>query len=413
METSPETEIRSRIAKRGKIPFAEFVELALYHPGAGYYAAGRARAEADYFTGPAAHPAFGALIAVQLKRMWELLSRPRRFFAVEIGAGAGRLARDAVDYARANDPEFGGALRYVAVDLHPPQGRAVGSSGAVSTVLARGVPLRGIVGCMLSNELLDAFPFHRFQIVGGRVAELYVTVHDGRLVSVLDEPSNSALEEAVRGLGPLPEGFIGEVRLQIAAWMEEMACALDRGFALTIDYGYEAGGPRPPSMDRGTVQTFYRHTSSGSPYQRIGMQDITARVNFTQLAASGESAGLTTLGLISQAEFLETMGIERLLDDLRRRTLSQRERDANRAAMLELLKPEGLGGFKVLIQERRTGVEELSRLAPEGPSVGDDSAPLLGPEHTALLEGRYPHLAMDFEELWPRGDETGSTEDAG
>ena len=409
METPSETEIRSRIARRGKIPFAEFVELALYHPRGGYYSTGKARQEADYFTSPAAHPVFGALIAVQMHRIWELLSRPERFFAVELGAGTGRLARDVVEHARSAYPDFGRALRYLAIDLGP----AVAPSPGVQPILADGVPLRGMVGCFLSNELLDALPFHRFQIVGGRVMETYVAVEDGRLASVLDEPSSAAVEDLVLKLGPLPDGFQGEVRPLIGPWMHSVAVALEKAFVITIDYGDESSGLYSTSRERGTTHAYSRHMQAEGPYTRIGRQDITAHVDFTQVSDSGASAGLTRLGLTSQAEFLRAMGIELFLDDLRQKRLNQRERDANRAAMLELLKPEGLGGFKVLVQERSTGVKELSMLAPEQPSLGVNGTPLLGAEHISLLEGRYPHLAMDFEELWPGREPTRYPGDTG
>ena len=120
MRTSAEGEIRERIARRGKITFAEFMEVALYHPQAGYYARkAPAREHRDFYTSPAAHPAFGALISVQLWRMWEALKRPARFSVVEMGAGNGLLARDVVEYARNVSERFGRALRYLALDRSP------------------------------------------------------------------------------------------------------------------------------------------------------------------------------------------------------------------------------------------------------------------------------------------------------
>ena len=99
MTTDAEPDIRARIGERGRVTFAEFMEAALYDPRGGYYTG--AGPDADYYTSPAAHPAFGALVAVQLSRMWEALGRPGCFTAVEMGAGGGLLARDVVSYARA------------------------------------------------------------------------------------------------------------------------------------------------------------------------------------------------------------------------------------------------------------------------------------------------------------------------
>ena len=165
------------------------MEAALYDPRGGYYTG--AGPDADYYTSPAAHPAFGALVAVQLSRMWDALGRPGCFTAVEMGAGGGLLARDVVSYARRAPTPFAGALRYVTVDRARPS-QAV---DAVRHVDASGMPVADVVGCVLSNELLDAFPVHRFEIQSGRVLEVYVVVRGGRFAEELDEPSTPELAE--------------------------------------------------------------------------------------------------------------------------------------------------------------------------------------------------------------------------
>ena len=135
------------------------MEAALYDPAGGYYAG--ARPDADYYTSPAAHPAFGALIAVQLSRMWEALGRPGRFTAVEMGSGSGLLASDVVSYARRALGAFADALDYVTVD----RARSGRAADGVRHVVASRMPLDGVVGCVLSNELLDAFPVRRFEVL--------------------------------------------------------------------------------------------------------------------------------------------------------------------------------------------------------------------------------------------------------
>ena len=105
LTTGAEDEIRARISQRGRITFAEFMGIALYHPTGGYYRRGGAVGPAgDYYTSPSAHPAFGALLAVQLGRMWDLLGRPARFDVVELGAGSGRLATDISTHAERLEP---------------------------------------------------------------------------------------------------------------------------------------------------------------------------------------------------------------------------------------------------------------------------------------------------------------------
>jgi SAM-dependent MidA family methyltransferase len=191
----------------------------------------------------------------------------------------------------------------------------------------------------------------------------------------------------------------------LAAWTREVAGALDAGFALTIDYGHEADRLYSPERAGGTLQTTYRHAPGSGPYDHIGEQDITAHVDFSALVAEGEAAGLRPLALLTQSRFLRGHGLDRWRRMLGGEGLTQRERDANTMGMLDLVRPEGLGGFKVLVQEKGTGIEDVGRLlAPEALRPGDLPVPLLGPEHLSLIEARYPHAAWDPADLWPWPD---------
>ena len=389
VSSGAERELRGRIAERGRVTFAEFMEAALYDPRGGYYTG--AGADVDYYTSPAAHPAFGALVAVQLSRMWEALGRPGCFTAVEMGAGGGLLARDVVSYAERALSPFSGALRYVTVDRARPS-RVVED---VRHMVASRMPVAGVVGCVLSNELLDAFPVRRFEMRGGRVLEVYVVVRDGRFVEELDEPSTPELAAYVERLGvELPEGFRGEVNIGIGPWMADVAAALERGFVLTVDYGYVR--EELNSADRGdTVQGYYRHTGGASPYERVGEQDLTAHVDFTHVVEEGRRAGLWALSLQSQARFLRDMGLDGLLERVSREPMPESRRMANLMAIRELVKPQGLGGFKVLVQAK--GDVAVERLEETGPVL--EELPLLTDEHVRLLEGRYPHLAWQPDEF--------------
>lgn len=404
MKDTPESEIRGLIEAKGRICFAEFMQVALYHPMGGYYTSARAvGAAGDYFTSPAAHPAFGALIAVQLHRMWQLLDNPSTFDVIEMGAGDGLLAAEVAGYAPALGQRFARALRYVRIDRRRAQETAGHADLRSHPVAAVGVPVRKAVGCFISNELLDAFPVHRFHLDGFAVKELFVTLDErDELTEALGDPCTPMLEHRIRQLGfELGDGFSGEVNLGIGPWMREVSDGLERGFVLTIDYGYSAELLYGAAKSAGTLKTYYRHSEGGSPYVRIGRQDITAHVDFSSVISEGEALGLRPLTLMPQSNFLKALGFQAMLDRLKTVQLSRRELSANTMAMLELVKPEGLGGFSVLIQERGSGVASFSDLAP-GPEAGLHlPIPLLGPEHTPLMEGRYPHLAMDFDELWP------------
>lgn len=416
-----ETEIRTRIRENGKITFAEFMELALFHPQDGYYTRGRSiGAEGDYFTSSTAHPAFGALIALQVKQMWELLGSPSPFYLVEMGAGGGLLAKDILSYSKLLSQPFKEALQYVALDRRPIAQSAPEWIGShLQPILTTGVPFRDVVGCFLSNELLDAFPVHRFKIEGGSLKELYVTLDGERLVEIADAPSTPLIQQRLDSLAPdlvggsLSEGFRGEVNLGIGPWMQEVTQSLSRGFVITIDYGYAAQELYSPQRSRGTLQCYYMHTQSSNPYVHIGQQDITAHVDFTTVMREGEKHGLSTLGFATQRDFLTNLGMQAFMKALRQKGLPQHDYYANRMGMQELVQPNGLGNFKVLVQSKglpadvlvipavipaQAGKAGIHGLTPGNELVhqmeadlGQIDLPLLSQEHTPLMEGRYPH----------------------
>jgi SAM-dependent MidA family methyltransferase len=408
-----ETEIRTRIRRNGRVTFAEFMELALYHPSGGYYAkAPQLGARGDFFTSPGAHPVFGALLAMLLVRMRDMMGKPSPFWVVELGAGDGLLSRDIFDYLEVlgyTNQEF----TYAGVDRAPCQDEP----GRTARITSQGVPFKRLAGCILSNELLDAFPVHRFQVKDGSPYEVYVALDsEGRFTEHLDIPSSPDLAHRLRSLTrSLPEGGRGEVNLAIGRWMDEVSQALARGFVITIDYGYEAHGDSLSARPFGTLQTYFHHVPAGSPYQRIGRQDITAHVDFSAVIAEGEQRGLRPLALLSQADFLRRLGMDQFIERLRSEPLPARVREANLSGMRALVKRGGLGGFKVLVQEKATGVGDIgSLLVPADTLLSGRTAPLplLASGHIPLLEGGYPHAVWQPESYWDEDGETGASEDA-
>lgn len=382
MEHTPEAEIRGRIESNGPITFAEFMEVALYHPKGGYYSHDRQDpAHRDYYTSPSAHPTFSALIAVQLEAMWKVLGEPRPFHVVEMGAGSGLMARDITEYVRQHLVSFAGAMRYVTMDK------------------ASDEPPRGVVGCVLSNELIDAFPVHRFEIRDGKLVELFVDVDaDGRFHSVPGEPSTPQLAQRLDRLGlQLPDGMRGEINLRIGEWARRVSEIVERGFVVTIDYGHESKEMYSPERSRGTLQTYYKHTSGSSPYQWIGRQDITAHVDFTTVIAEGRDAGLRLLCLMTQAEYLNRLGLKVWADRLLDRDMSPRDIRANAMAMRDLVEPEGLGSFKVLIQEVGEHLHGVDSLFPSPERVEQLPMPLLRSDHVPLYEDGFSSEMWNFE----------------
>ena len=398
-----EQEIERRIAQKGRITFAEFMEVALYLPAGGYYRGGStADSSGDYFTSPTAHPAFGALLAVQLREMWAALGEPDRFQVVEIGAGKGVLAQDIVESASMFGGGFRDSLDYATADRGAADYADNGVHGIDETDWP---PAKPVVGCILSNELIDAFPVHLFQIEAGQVMERFVTGPPGDLCLEPGQPSTAEIERRVAPYAAaMPEGYRGEVNLGIAGWVGQLAQAIERGFALTVDYGYEQAEMYAPRRSVGTLQTYFRHAPGRGPLARVGEQDITAHVDFSALVSEGEAAGLKMVGLTTQRDFLRRLGFHEMLSSMRGMAMPSAERDANVMALRELVKPGGLGDFRVLVQQRAVDIEDLAQITPKRSSFGEGGlpVPLLGPRHLSLMRGRYPHLAFELDELWPQ-----------
>ena len=378
------------------------MEFALYHPD-GYYSRREPQgAQGDYYTSPIAHPAFGALICVQLHTMWNTLNKPSPFWVIEAGAGNNVLASDILAYASALYADFSKSIRYVTVD------RAVSTSSEetghlLSAVRGIGLPFKGIVGCILSNELIDAFPVHRFEIANGRPLEIFVTLDsDDNFTECIGPLTSQLIAERVAGLDrKLPDGFRGEVDLRIRPWMSEAAKSLDRGFLLTIDYGYEAAKLYSEDRSRGTLQSYYLHTDGHSPYQRVGRQDMTAHVDFTALIEEGHAAGLRPVFLTAQAEFLNSLGFSRMEKSVRESNWDRKEKAENLSAMRDLVNPNGLGKFKVLVQEKNTGISRSSDLLPEVGELRGLRSPSLSARH---LPRTRDVSTFEMKRLWPADD---------
>jgi SAM-dependent MidA family methyltransferase len=297
---------------------------------------------------------FGAAIARRLAQFWRDMDRPARFDVFEAGASSGRLAADMLRYSRNTEPDFYDAIRFVVQDV------TLSGAEAQARLEASGVPAgrvevvaslpqqAAIEGVILSNELLDALPFRRMRRRDGHLYELLVGVEEGRLVDVEAEPRPDVVAHFdVLGVSP-GEGCDAEVSLVAPAWMARAAGALKRGFVLTLDYGYEASELYAPWRKRGTLLTFYRHTSGDDPYARIGRQDITASVDFTSVRRAGEAAGLTHVITATQSEFLTGLGIGEALS--KPPEAGQMEAYmALRRAVMELTDASGLGRITVLV----------------------------------------------------------------
>lgn len=418
--TPAENAIRKAIARDGRITFRRFMEMALYSAPGSYYGseAEQIGAEGDYFTSPEVHPSFGSLLARQVEQLWVAMDRPVFFALVEMGAGRGSLARDILAYTAQWAPTFHRALRYVIVERSPALARrqqqtlASLGSAADGVTWHRGPTLDleegSVEGCLLSNELLDAFPVHRVAVVGGDLKEVYVEDRDGQLVGALGGLSDPRLASYFHELGFLPpEGCRVEVNLEALNWVQQAARVLKRGMVVTLDYGYPAEELYSRRHCEGTLLCFYRHTLNADPYARVGQQDMTTHVDFTSLSRQGAAHGLEPLGLATQRSFLLALGMGGYLETLPRLGLRRRNYEANWVAMQELLNPQGLGRVKALLQQK--GLEDFkpAGLHARGLLPGDlqrdfpqEPVPLLTSDHMPLTTTPAVEPLLDEEGMW-------------
>ncbi|MGI0491074.1 class I SAM-dependent methyltransferase [Alkalinema pantanalense CENA528] len=364
--------IVQQISQRSRLTFAEFMELALYHPDQGYYLrrASKIGATGDFFTSPHLGADFGELLAEQFVQIWQILGQPQPFTLVEMGAGQGVLASDILRYLTQHYPDCARSLQYRIVEkvatliaaqqrqLMPWLDRGL----SIQWTNLETIAAAPIVGCFFSNELIDAFPVHLIQMQAGQLQEVYVGWDGTELVEMVDQPSNPALTAYFERLGidltapDYVEGYRSEVNLLALDWMQAVATGLQRGYVLTIDYGYPANRYYSRTRSQGTLQCYYQHSHHNDPYRYVGMQDITAHVNFTALEMQGQQCGLQTVGVTQQAMFLMALGLGDRIANLGQST-AEAHQDINallrrRDALHSLINPMGLGNFGVLVQSK-------------------------------------------------------------
>jgi SAM-dependent MidA family methyltransferase len=353
--------IIEKIRTQGPLSFYDFMDMALYYPGQGYYCSPKDKIgqTGDFYTSPSLTSLFGELIAGQLEEMWLVLDRPS-FTVVECGAGTGLLCRDILQRLRKNTSLFQ-QLDYVLVErsdkMREKEQELLASSAEHLLRKVRWASsvrdLPPVTGCILSNELLDNLPVHLVEM-GDQLMEVFVGYDDG-FKEVL-RPAADELKAYLDELHmTLPKGFRGEICLQAVEWIHDVSATLKKGFVITIDYGNAAG--HLYNNREGTLVCYHQHKVNHSPYEFIGQQDITSHVNFSALDHWGRLGGLQYCGYTSQARFLQGLGLNRALQQLERAGIAH----TTKRQLYTLLVEMG-NQFKVLIQRKGLGRTFLSGL---------------------------------------------------
>jgi SAM-dependent MidA family methyltransferase len=347
-----------------RITFADYMELVLYDPQFGYYASNAdcIGKSGDFITSPHLAPEFGELLAIQIKQLWEILGSPDRFSIVEMGAGQGLLAVQILEYLQRKHPEFFGALEYLIVETAPAMIAA--QQQRLNALPVRWcewseIGDRSIVGCFISNELIDALPVHQVIVENGRLQELYVTVdRDSKtFAELVDELSTDRLKQywQLNNIDLLSDkysdGYRTEVNLAALDWLKLVEQKLDRGYIISIDYGYSADRYYNPIRSQGTLQCYYEHYHHNDPY-----------IDFTAIQNQGELLGLETIGFTKQGMFLMALGLGDRISTVSSSSSDIQTILTRRQNLHQLIDPMGVGKFGILIQSKGLTPEERSIL---------------------------------------------------
>jgi len=304
-------------AAGGVISFARYMELALYAPGLGYYAAGARKfgEGGDFVTAPELSPLFSRCLARQCLQVLDGLGTGA---ILEFGAGSGVMAADILaELERLGALPTAYHILELSAELRARQQQTL--AARVPHLLERVVWLDRLpdafAGVVLANEVLDAMPVHRFCVEADQDFELYVGWEDGDFVwrrGPVSDGRVAARIVALRGLlgAELPERFESEINLAAEDWMRSVAAVLHSGMVLLIDYGYPRREYYHPQRVGGTLMCHYRQRAHPDPLILAGLQDITAHVDFTAVAEAAVETGLEVAGYTTQAHFLLACGLD-------------------------------------------------------------------------------------------------------
>lgn len=350
-------------AAGGWLSFERFMDLALYAPGLGYYSAGSAKlgAGGDFVTAPEVSDLFGRCVARSCAAVLAALGGAE---ILELGAGTGALAAALLtELAALGALPQSYAILEVSADLAARQRERLARLPPVLRERVRWLerlPERPFNGVMLANEVADALPFRRFTWSEAGISELGVVLaNDARAGEEIsfrgqsiaaDAAFSAACQEMLAAVpATLHAGYTSEVCLRLEPWIASLSDCLGQGLLLLCDYGLPRRHYYHPQRLRGTLRCHYKQRAHDDPCINVGVQDITAWVDFTRAAEAASASGLTVGGFCTQAAFLLACGIEELVgaapDEVSRARLAGEAR--------RLLMPEEMGeAFKALALTR-------------------------------------------------------------
>ena len=335
----------------GVLPFDQYMDMALYAPGLGYYATGTRKfgQGGDFVTAPEIGPLFGRCLAQEVGLVLETIDDA---CLLEFGAGSGALAQSLIEALSAD-----GRLpsRYCILEISPDlrerqrqRLEPLAEHHGLKIEWLEQLPDEPLQGVILANEVVDAFAVTRFCVIEGRPWRAGISIDgDGFAWEWIDDLDPDSGAAKIVQQYELVEGYISEVCPRAEAWIHALGVSLQRGLALVIDYGFPAREYYLPERSQGTLRCHYQHRAHNDPLILPGIQDVTCHVNFSALAEAGRTAGFDVLGYTSQESYLLALGLLDLAtpqpDDDEKLML------ARAAEVKQLILPSQMGeAFKVM-----------------------------------------------------------------
>jgi SAM-dependent MidA family methyltransferase len=346
--------IREKIHQSGGwIPFTEFMHMALYTPALGYYSGGAQKfgLAGDFVTAPEISPLFAQTIARQAA---QILATSRGDI-LELGAGTGKLAADLLLELQTLEAlpkqyfilEVSDHLRHIQRE----NCRNVLQNDLFEKISWLETLPEKFNGFILGNEVLDAIPVHIVHKTADGWCERGVSFNSEFIWQDAPITASSLASSQSQYLSDLPQGFVTEVCPAAAGLVRSLAETLERGAILFIDYGFSANEYYHPQRNQGTLMCHFQHHAHDNPLIHVGLQDITAHVDFTQLALAGEAHGISLAGYATHAQFLMNCGI---LDVMAQHSPDSPQFMQLAAAAQKYLSPAEMGDlFKVIAFTKR------------------------------------------------------------
>jgi SAM-dependent MidA family methyltransferase len=316
--------IRAKIELNGPIPFSEYMEMALYQPGLGYYSAGLQKfgEGGDFVTSPQLGDVFARCLAKQVEQIAAGICTQQsdEYEIIEAGAGSGILAADLL--MALQDTQAPARYRILERSAHLRQVQKETLQRLVPQWMNRiswldGPPEQEWSGVFIANEVLDALTFDRFCVQQDGLKELRVSENNSDFEwfkEACPQTKQTHIQSLLSGLDVKPGvGYRSEFNTSLSAWLDAVTSTLKSGLALLIDYGYTRAEYFSPQRQDGTLICHYQHRAHDDPFQWPGLTDISASVDFTAVAEAADSCGLEVCGYTTQAMFLLGCGLDEVL----------------------------------------------------------------------------------------------------